>query len=78
MWWYFRKLYEDDLIVCYAYAEESRETDGELEYNKRDETVNITKPSVTTPGDVSRRRTREKVYSLRLMGFPDKQMIACG
>ena len=79
MWWMFVKLWETETEVCYSYAMQSRDTDGEMVYQKgSDELPTITKPSVTTISDFSKEKAAQKFYHVARDGYPDRRQVACG
>ena len=78
MWWFYKKLYEDEHLARYAYACESYDADGELLYSKPDETVEITKPSHTTKSERAQERAMENMYDVVGRGFPENTQVACG
>ena len=78
MWWYFKKIFEDDNIVRYAYSRESYDADGEMECDRLYTYELVTKPSDTTPTKKGQEWSLTHLYDVFLQGFPDETRIICG
>jgi hypothetical protein len=78
LWWKLNKLRDDATHIVYAYSREHDQLDGEIEFNKNDQTFRCLK---LASGDTERGVERFYPHLWRTIdkeGAPDKHFIAIG
>ncbi|MDR1986684.1 MAG: hypothetical protein LBP88_06915 [Treponema sp.] len=77
MLWYYTKLHENDKIVIYAYGWNTKETTGQLLYDKTTEDYSVLK---IADNDNQKGAEWALYHLLKVVkkGFPDKDMVIIG
>lgn len=79
MWWFIKKIEEDDIYVTYAYGYESKDLTGVFSVAKDFSHYNIFEYAKNHNSDAFRELFCQPLFStLRKFGFVDSQMIAIG
>ena len=77
MWWFFKKIFEDENEIEYAFSRESKTLAGRIRFNKTSMEV-----ISATPEDGDNERAFEVAVSwarsIIKEGAPEERMIACG
>ena len=78
MWWFLKKIYDDNKKIIYAYGSETRDLTGEVEYDRVTESCNCNK---LADGDTENgvNILFPHVWGLvNRKNTPQEYMVACG
>lgn len=79
MWWYVKKIYDNDEKIVYSYGFETRAQSGEVEYDIKDQSFKLIKLAENDNVKIATRFLFNHLYHvINIENCPDERLIAIG